>query len=150
MTPIVPLPLKVFAISAGALRTSFVKFLGVIVAARVIRYFGLAYLGLQLGKDAEGFLRRNGWTLAGAALLVGAAYTWGCATTECGEAQRPHGYNRVTETPDRWPKKIAIVEDEAELAALIDYNLARHGYQAQILGGATGHAESSGTVPGPT
>lgn len=34
------------------------------------------------------------------------------------------------------PKKIAIVEDEAELAALIDYNLSRHGYQAQILGGS--------------
>lgn len=72
-TPIVPLPLKVFAISAGALRTPFVKFLGVILAARVIRYFGLAYLGLQLGKDAEGFLRRNGWTLAGAALVLAAA-----------------------------------------------------------------------------
>jgi membrane protein YqaA with SNARE-associated domain len=72
-TPIVPLPLKVFAISAGALRTSFVKFVGVILAARVIRYFGLAYLGLQLGADAEGFLRRNGWTLAGTALLAAAA-----------------------------------------------------------------------------
>jgi two-component system phosphate regulon response regulator PhoB len=36
------------------------------------------------------------------------------------------------------PKKIAIVEDEAELAALIEYNLCRHGYEAQILGGAKG------------
>jgi DNA-binding response OmpR family regulator len=36
------------------------------------------------------------------------------------------------------PKRIAIVEDEAELAALIDYNLSRHGYEAQILGGAKG------------
>ena len=52
VTPIVPLPLKVFVISAGALRTSFGKFLAVIVVARVIRYFGLAYLGLQLGEDA--------------------------------------------------------------------------------------------------
>jgi phosphate regulon transcriptional regulator PhoB len=34
------------------------------------------------------------------------------------------------------PKKVAIVEDEAELATLIEYNLTRHGYQAQILGGA--------------
>ena len=33
------------------------------------------------------------------------------------------------------PKKIAIVEDEAELASLIEYNLSRHGYEAQILGG---------------
>jgi DNA-binding response OmpR family regulator len=36
------------------------------------------------------------------------------------------------------PKRIAIVEDEAELAALIEYNLGRHGYDAQILGGSTG------------
>ena len=36
------------------------------------------------------------------------------------------------------PKKIAIVEDEAELAALIEYNLVRHGYEAQILGGSRG------------
>jgi two-component system phosphate regulon response regulator PhoB len=36
------------------------------------------------------------------------------------------------------PKRIAIVEDEAELAALIDYNLSRHGYEAQVLGGAKG------------
>ena len=36
------------------------------------------------------------------------------------------------------PKRIAIVEDEAELAALIDYNLSRHGYETQILGGAKG------------
>ena len=36
------------------------------------------------------------------------------------------------------PKKIAIVEDEAELAALIEYNLGRHGYEAQILGGSKG------------
>ena len=27
------------------------------------------------------------------------------------------------------PKRIAIVEDEAELAALIEYNLRAHGYE---------------------
>ncbi len=73
VTPVVPLPMKVFVISAGALRTSFVKFLAVVLLARVIRYFGLAYLGLQLGADAEGFLVRNGWTLAGAALAAAVA-----------------------------------------------------------------------------
>ena len=36
------------------------------------------------------------------------------------------------------PKRIAIVEDEAELASLIEYNLVRHGYQAQILTGSKG------------
>jgi DNA-binding response OmpR family regulator len=36
------------------------------------------------------------------------------------------------------PKKIAVVEDEAELASLIEYNLVRHGYEVQILGGGAG------------
>jgi DNA-binding response OmpR family regulator len=36
------------------------------------------------------------------------------------------------------PKRIAIVEDEVELASLLDYNLTRHGYQTEILGGAEG------------
>src|ERR1017187_6908086 len=36
------------------------------------------------------------------------------------------------------PKRIAIVEDEAELAALLDYNLTRHGYETQLLGGSDG------------
>src|SRR5215471_5406018 len=36
------------------------------------------------------------------------------------------------------PKKIVIVEDEAELAALIEYNLGRHGYDAQVLSGSKG------------
>src|SRR5947199_7627948 len=39
-------------------------------------------------------------------------------------------------------KRIAIVEDEAELAGLIDYNLTRAGYQAHILTGARGTLKS--------
>lgn len=39
-------------------------------------------------------------------------------------------------------KRIAIVEDEAELASLIEYNLARQGYHAQIFGGTRGTAKS--------
>jgi len=68
VTPLVPLPLKVFVISAGALRTPFARFLAVVLVARVIRYFGLAWLGIRLGEDATDFLQRNGWTLAGVAL----------------------------------------------------------------------------------
>jgi two-component system alkaline phosphatase synthesis response regulator PhoP len=32
-------------------------------------------------------------------------------------------------------KKVAVVEDEAELASLIEYNLTRGGFQVQVLGG---------------
>jgi len=34
------------------------------------------------------------------------------------------------------PKRIAIVEDEAELASLIEYNLAHQGYLTQVLSGS--------------
>ena len=43
-----------------------------------------------------------------------------------------------TGLPDCMPKRIAIVEDEAELASLIEYNLTRHGYDAQIWTGSQG------------
>jgi len=39
-------------------------------------------------------------------------------------------------------KRIAIVEDEAELASLIDYNLNRQGYQSQIFAGIRGTLKS--------
>lgn len=70
IVPFVPLPLKVFVISAGAFHTPISRFVVVVVIARVIRYFSLAYLGLQLGLDAKGFFMRNAWTLAGGALAL--------------------------------------------------------------------------------
>jgi membrane protein YqaA with SNARE-associated domain len=66
----IPLPMKPFVISAGVMRTRFMEFLGVVLLARLIRYFGEAYLGVRLGEDAQGFLMRNGWTLAAVALAL--------------------------------------------------------------------------------
>lgn len=66
----IPLPLKIFVISAGVLGTPLRTFLMVIVAARVMRYTGLAWLGLQLGDDAPGFLRDNAWALTVFAALL--------------------------------------------------------------------------------
>src|SRR5476649_63947 len=34
-------------------------------------------------------------------------------------------------------RKVAVVEDEAELAGLIEYNLTRGGFQTRILNGST-------------
>ena len=82
VVPIVPLPLKVFVISAGAFHTPFARFVAVIFVARVIRYFGMAYLALQLGADAQGFLVRHGWTLVGIALGVAFALYWAMRWSE--------------------------------------------------------------------
>ena len=73
VTPVLPLPLKVFVVSAGALKTPFSKFLVVILLARAIRYFGEAYLGIQLGEDAQTFLARHAWTILGIAVALGGA-----------------------------------------------------------------------------
>jgi membrane protein YqaA with SNARE-associated domain len=70
VTPFVPLPLKVFVVSAGAMHTPLSRFLGVVLLARVIRYYGEAYLGIRLGEDAHGFLTRNGWNIAAIAVTV--------------------------------------------------------------------------------
>lgn len=61
--PIIPLPLKIFIISAGALEESPVTFSLVLLAARIPRYFFLAWLGSRLGKDTLPFLRHHIWEL---------------------------------------------------------------------------------------
>ena len=71
----IPLPLKVFVVSAGVLRTPLAQFAAVILVARVIRYFGEAYLGIRLGLGAQDYLRHNKWTLVGVA--VGLALAMG-------------------------------------------------------------------------
>lgn len=76
VTPVIPLPLKVFVISAGALRTRPSRFLLVLVVARIIRYFGEAWLGIQLGNDVKPFLLRNAWSLAGGVLAMTLCAYW--------------------------------------------------------------------------
>jgi membrane protein YqaA with SNARE-associated domain len=68
MFPFIPLPLKVFVISAGVFHTRFSRFLAVILLARVIRYFGLAYLGIRLGENARYFLQHNAFAITGTAV----------------------------------------------------------------------------------
>ena len=80
--PILPLPLKFFVISAGVLRMPRAKFFIVIVVSRILRYFGIAFLGVKLGTDAQGFLQRNAWTLAGIAIAVAFVLLWLIRWTE--------------------------------------------------------------------
>src|SRR5204862_7953694 len=39
------------------------------------------------------------------------------------------------------PKKVAIIEDEAELAALLEYNLGRQGLLTRVISGSKGAVE---------
>jgi membrane protein YqaA with SNARE-associated domain len=70
--PVIPLPLKIFIISAGALEESPVTFSIVLLAARIPRYLFLAWLGSRLGASTIPYLRQHIWELIlfAAALFV--------------------------------------------------------------------------------
>jgi len=66
----IPLPMKPFVACAAVLRTPLRSFLLVIVLARVLRYFGEAYLGAKLGEEPVHFLRTHTWSLVGGAVVL--------------------------------------------------------------------------------
>ncbi len=68
----IPLPTKIFVLSAGAFGVRPAALLLVVLAARIPRYFGLAYLGVRLGAQSTTWLRGHGWQLALAAVALGA------------------------------------------------------------------------------
>jgi len=71
----IPMPLKLFILSAGALGVSPISFALVVTLARVPRYFFLAWLGTKLGDQTLPYLRSHVWELlAFSALLFGLLY----------------------------------------------------------------------------
>lgn len=69
MLPI-PMPLKLFVISAGVFGTTLAEFMAVVLIARIIRYFGLAWLGVTLGRESTGFLKSHAWMFALGAVVL--------------------------------------------------------------------------------
>lgn len=61
--PVIPMPMKIFILSAGALGVRPVTFTIVITAARIPRYMFLAWLGTRLGKETLPYLRQHIWEL---------------------------------------------------------------------------------------
>jgi len=68
--PVIPMPMKIFILSAGALGVSPWKFVFVLLAARVPRYLFLAWLGTKLGKDTLPYLRHHILELAVFAVVL--------------------------------------------------------------------------------
>ncbi len=66
----IPMPLKLFVISAGVLGTAPVEFIGVILVARILRYFGEVWLGITLGRESPAFLKTHAWNFAEGAVLL--------------------------------------------------------------------------------
>jgi membrane protein YqaA with SNARE-associated domain len=59
----IPMPMKIFVLSAGAIGVRPWLFTVVVVAARIPRYFFLAWLGLQLGNQTLPYLKHHVWQL---------------------------------------------------------------------------------------
>jgi membrane protein YqaA with SNARE-associated domain len=66
----IPMPMKVFVLSAGALGVSPVWFGVVLLAARVPRYFIIAWLGTRLGPQTLPFLKSHIGALVLIALVL--------------------------------------------------------------------------------
>jgi len=66
----IPMPLKLFVISAGVTGTALYEFVGVVLMARVLRYFGEAWLGVALGRDSAMFMKTHAWHFVEGAVLL--------------------------------------------------------------------------------
>jgi membrane protein YqaA with SNARE-associated domain len=66
----IPLPMKIPVFCAGALQVRFEYFLLVLAIARIIRYFGYAYLAVHYGSQTFSFVKSHAWQLGGAALTL--------------------------------------------------------------------------------
>jgi membrane protein YqaA with SNARE-associated domain len=66
----IPMPMKIPVFCAGALRVRYEYFLLVLLTARAIRYFGLAYLATHYGAQTFAFVKSHAWQIGGAALML--------------------------------------------------------------------------------
>lgn len=69
----IPMPMKFFVVCSGCLGIPVSQFLATIVVARILRYAGEAYLGVQMGEHSTLFLQQHRWDFAMAAVLLGIA-----------------------------------------------------------------------------
>ncbi len=66
----IPMPLKLFVISAGVTGTALGEFVAVVLIARVLRYFGEAWLGITLGRESTRFLTTHAWDFVAGAVAL--------------------------------------------------------------------------------
>ena len=66
----IPMPLKLFVISAGITGTALVEFVSVVLLARILRYFAEAWLGVTLGRESTTFLKTHAWNFVEGAVLL--------------------------------------------------------------------------------
>jgi membrane protein YqaA with SNARE-associated domain len=83
-----PLPMKVPVFCAGALQVRVAYFVVVVVTARAIRYFALAYLGMHYGHATFQFLLAHGAAVAAIAAALAIVVIMGLRVYQRQEAAR--------------------------------------------------------------
>lgn len=69
----IPMPMKIPVFCAGALEVHWSYFTGVVLTARAIRYFALAYLGIRYGSTTFLFLRKHLFEIGIIAIILAVA-----------------------------------------------------------------------------
>jgi len=70
LLPLPFLPFKLFAACAGAMGAGRVRFLLVLAAARIPRYFALVYLGATLGEESTPWIKSHLWHMGAFAVVL--------------------------------------------------------------------------------
>jgi membrane protein DedA with SNARE-associated domain len=70
LLPLPFLPFKVFMACAGAMGESRLRFLLVLAAGRIPRYFALVYLGATLGNNSGNWIKGHLWQMGGVAVVL--------------------------------------------------------------------------------
>ncbi len=65
-----PLPMKIPVFCAGALKVRWSYFIAVVLSARTIRYFALAYLGRHYGHETFAYLVAHGFQVGAIAIAL--------------------------------------------------------------------------------
>jgi membrane protein YqaA with SNARE-associated domain len=73
----IPLPMKIPVFCAGALQVRVSYFAAVVLAARVIRYFALAYFGAKYGQQTFAYITSHGTLLGSIAAVLAIAVAVG-------------------------------------------------------------------------
>jgi membrane protein YqaA with SNARE-associated domain len=73
LLPLPFLPLKVFMACAGAMGESRIRFMLVLAAGRIPRYFALVYLGVTLGQNSGAWIKGHLWQMGIFAVILFAA-----------------------------------------------------------------------------
>ncbi|MEX2303637.1 MAG: VTT domain-containing protein [Bryobacterales bacterium] len=115
-----PLPMRLWVIGAGVFGMQPLRFLGAVLFARVVRYFGLAFVTLTFGERVVLMLKERAWVCGGLLLAAGLAWLAWKAT-----ASQRAMYSARAADRQRLPERSARLSHEQSRQKLAETH-ARH------------------------